>query len=106
MMRHSSRNQARQDDLRWTAPEALDHSRRCIEFSWASLKQTDTYSFAMTCYENVSGKYPNDGMRVESELVKMIKEGTRPEFPETLHEHLTGLVTSCCDPTSRTADEF
>lgn len=57
---------------RWTAPEALDHSGRCIEFSWASLKQTYTYSFAMTCYESVSGKYSNDGIRVESELVKMI----------------------------------
>ena len=63
----------------------------------------------MTCYENVSGKYPNDRIRVESEVVKMmIKEGTRPEFPEKLHDRASHQGTDhiMLRSTSRTADEF
>ena len=91
---------------RWTAPEALDCSGQNNEFSWESLKQIDTYSFAMTCWEIVTGKYPYHGIRDESELVKMIKEGRRPELPDTLDEHLKGLITSCWDPNPEKRPNF
>ena len=91
---------------RWTAPEALDCSGQNNEFSWESLKQIDTYSFAMTCCEIVTGGYPYHGIREESELVKMIKEGRRPELPDTLDEHLKGLIASCWDPSPEERPNF
>ena len=51
---------------RWTAPEALDYSGHNIELTWESLKQIDTYSFAMTCCEIVTGGYPYDGMEMKA----------------------------------------
>lgn len=80
---------------RWTAPEAIK------EFpggkpSSESLQKSDVYSFAMTCYEVVTGKYPFDGIK-EGALLEQIEAGIMPELPGELDDDLKGVITSCWD---------
>ena len=102
---------------RWTAPEAIDHygwdpqmadRSKWVQPSKDLLKQSDTYSFGMTCFEILTGKYPFDGIREENggPLLERIKEGAAEkwnQFPPELNEDLKGLITSCWnkDPSQR-----
>jgi serine/threonine protein kinase len=94
---------------RWTAPEALDYGRwttfNAPALAWNMLKQFDIYSFAMTCYEIVTGKYPFHEIRGDT-LEQLIKKGERPELPEALDEHLKGLITSCWDEDPKKRPNF
>ena len=91
---------------RWTAPEALDYSCQSINLTWESLKQIDTYSFAMTCFEIVTGGFPYHGITDQRRLVNIIKEGKRPELPDSLDEHLKGLIASCWDQDPKKRPNF
>ena len=78
---------------RWTAPEFIDHDGD-KEPSWESLQKLDIYSFGMTCFEIVTGKYPYDGIYAD-ELKQKIMGGEKPELPETLDKGLKELIASC-----------
>ena len=80
---------------RWTPLEALDNYGGAKPTD-DMLKQADVYSFAMTCYEVLSGKYPFDGVRDDA-LLAQIKEGVRPELPGDLDSRLKGLIKECWD---------
>lgn len=64
----------------WRAPEVFSEERRPYD-----LKAADVYSFAMTCYEILTGLHPFDGMdrgyssyrALQDEVIR----GLRPELP-------------------------
>lgn len=66
------------------------------------LMKGDVYSFAMTCYEVVTGKYPFDGFKGKV-LDEKIKVGERPDLPKDLSKDLQNLIEKCWhgDPTER-----
>jgi serine/threonine protein kinase len=79
---------------RWSPLEALENYGG-VTVTNDLLKQADVYSFAMTCYEIVTGNLPYQNIQGD-ELTKMIKEGQRPELPEDLKQSgLRGLIESC-----------
>jgi serine/threonine protein kinase len=81
---------------RWTPLEALDNYGGAKP-SDDLLKQADVYSFAMTCYEVVTGKLPYQDVR-DVALREQINAGVRPELPGDLqHSGLKGLIESCWD---------
>jgi serine/threonine protein kinase len=80
---------------RWTAPEAIKLFGG-VRPSPDSLLKSDVYSFAMTCYEVVTGKYPFDGIK-DNALLEQIEAGVRPELPGELDDGLRGVITSCWD---------
>lgn len=77
---------------RWTAPEAIKHFGG-VKPSPESLQKSDVYSFAMTCYEVVTGKIPFDGI-TEGALLEHIEAGIMPELPGELDDALKGVITS------------
>jgi serine/threonine protein kinase len=87
---------------RWSPPEALEKYGR-VKPADDLLRQADVYSFAMTCYEVRTGKWPYDGIRDRDGLNEKIKAGQRPELPADLHSELNGLIESCwaSDPNKR-----
>ncbi|KAG0615011.1 hypothetical protein M758_5G008200 [Ceratodon purpureus] len=78
---------------RWMPPEAFQHFN-VDQPSDDLLMKGDVYSYAMTCYEVVTGKYPFDGVRGKA-LDEKIKAGERPELPEDLSKDLKSLITKC-----------
>jgi serine/threonine protein kinase len=77
----------------WRAPEVLN-ARSGRPLTEAQLKKTDVYSFAMTCYEIVTGKAPFQGEDVDAQRVM---QGCRPTLPARLSSDLQKLITKCWD---------
>ena len=89
---------------RWTALEVIkkyDGHKPSDEL----LRKSDVYSFAMTCYEVVTGKLPFQDIQGDK-LMAMIEAGDRPELPADLDEELRGLITSCWDSDPNKRPEF
>ena len=86
---------------RWMPPEAFQHYN-VDQPSDELLMKGDVYSFAMTCYEVVTGKYAFNGVRGKA-LDEKIKSRDRPKLPEDLSEDLKRLITKCWheDPEQR-----
>ena len=84
----------------WRAPEILRLTKdKSIK---PDLKAADVYSFAMTCYEVLTGKKPFQdelftGLLKSNEYDKVI-EGLRPKLHVNLDDHLTTLIKSCWAP--------
>lgn len=59
----------------------------------------DTYSFAMTCYEILTGRMPFQGVAIRRmELRKLISiKGVRPELPPVCPPFLADLIKMCWD---------
>jgi serine/threonine protein kinase len=90
---------------RWTPPEALDSTVGPYAGAKPTddlLKQADVHSFAMTCYEVVTGNLPFQDVQGDA-LLEQIKAGKRPELPGDLDSDLKGLIESCWhnDPNQR-----
>ncbi|KAG0605665.1 hypothetical protein M758_9G078400 [Ceratodon purpureus] len=86
---------------RWMPPETFEQYNVDQPSDDVS-KQADVYSFAMTCFEVLTGKYPSDGVGGKA-LPEKIKAGERPELPNDLDQGLKGLITKCwhADPKKR-----
>lgn len=94
----------------WRAPEILSDpaSSSCAgdQFITCDLKAADVYSFAMTCYEVVSGGLPfvRDGVRIigNSDYDKL-RSGVRPSLPAHVNPDLGKLIERCWhgDPKQR-----
>ncbi|KAG0554999.1 hypothetical protein KC19_12G136000 [Ceratodon purpureus] len=79
----------------WRAPEVLEDllkkpCERNIEI-WT--EKVDVYSYAMTCYEVLTGHIPFDGY-VKSDWKRVI-DGERPHLPEYIDLKLRVLVQKC-----------
>jgi serine/threonine protein kinase len=88
---------------RWTAPEAIKLVGG-VRPSPDLLRKSDVYSFAMTCYEVVTGKLPFDGIK-DNALPEQIEAdgGYRPTLPSDLYPDLKVLIEKCWhgDPEQR-----
>ncbi|KAG0616548.1 hypothetical protein M758_5G124200 [Ceratodon purpureus] len=86
---------------RWMPPEAFQHFN-VDQPSDDLLMKGDVYSFAMTCYEVVTGKYPFDGVTGKA-VEEKIKAGERPDLPADLSKELKSIITKCWneDPKQR-----
>lgn len=89
----------------WRAPEVLQ-SRRDQSVNHIT-PAIDVYSFAMTCYEILTGNYPleDEILTLGSPMTwhKIISEGLRPELPVGLDSRLAELIRRCWrhDPKQR-----
>ncbi|KAG0576783.1 hypothetical protein KC19_5G107300 [Ceratodon purpureus] len=94
----------------WRAPEILaqiierdraasaGEKRKKLKFT----KEADVYSFAMTCYEVITGRLPYEG-RSASDVDGIINRGERPELPLGICPELKDLICRCwhSDPLQR-----
>nr|CAB3464321.1 unnamed protein product [Digitaria exilis] len=82
----------------WYAPEVLEHeAAKCSE-------KADVYSFAMICFELLTGKIPFEDNHLQGEhMSKNIRAGERPLFPFQAPKYLTSLTKRCWhgDPAQR-----
>uniref|UniRef100_A0ACD5VZF9 Uncharacterized protein n=3 Tax=Avena sativa TaxID=4498 RepID=A0ACD5VZF9_AVESA len=78
----------------WYAPEVLktegaDVETRCTE-------KADVYSFAMICFELLTGKVPFEDNHLQGDKTsKNIRAGERPLFPFQTPKYLTALTKRC-----------
>jgi serine/threonine protein kinase len=86
----------------WYAPEVLEQE----EPAKKRTEKADVYSFAMICFELLTGKIPFEDNHLQGENTsKNIRAGERPLFPFQTPKYLTGLVRRCwhADPAQRPA---
>jgi len=57
--------------------------------------KADVFSFAMTCYEVVSGKLPYSSDLPRQSINKLVREGVRPELPKDINTRLSSLIQKC-----------
>ncbi|PKA53797.1 Light-sensor Protein kinase [Apostasia shenzhenica] len=83
----------------WCAPEALT-ANSAAKFT----EKGDVYSFAMICFELLTGKIPFEDDHLQGEkMSRSIRAGERPLFPSSSPKYLTSLTKKCWnrDPTLR-----
>jgi serine/threonine protein kinase len=86
---------------KWMAPELYDgwnDNKQPVDVKPAKRYpfKPDVYSFAITCYEILTGRLPFEGA-YQSKVRTMVKEGIRPELPENCPSELKTLITKCWD---------
>ncbi|KAH9555399.1 hypothetical protein CY35_08G112500 [Sphagnum magellanicum] len=82
----------------WRAPEVSHIQPKEGETSSVIPKYTakaDIFSFAMTCYEVVSGQLPYSSDLPRQEVNKLVREGGRPELLEHINRKLSSLIQKC-----------
>lgn len=85
----------------WRAPEL--HNALDLEMSGESQRPADVYSFAMTCYEILTGRVPFDDVP-NTEIYERAVGGIRPSLEEySMPPILKGLIERCwaTDPKER-----
>jgi serine/threonine protein kinase len=65
--------------------------------------KADVYSFALVCYEILTGKEPFEGEKMSDLYKRVVLEHARPELPKTCPRRLVSLIRRCWDrdPLSR-----
>jgi serine/threonine protein kinase len=76
----------------WRAPEVLQQLKQDVTPVILTDK-ADVYSYAMLCYEILTGSIPFEGHRQSD--YDLVLSGTRPELPAILSERLRRLLESC-----------
>ncbi|CAM6024249.1 unnamed protein product [Sphagnum balticum] len=84
----------------WRAPEVLQQLKQDVTPVILTDK-ADVYSYAMLCYEILTGSIPFESHRRSD--YDLVLSGTRPELPAILSEGLRRLLESCwqTDPEQR-----
>jgi hypothetical protein len=93
---------------RWMPPEIINlepSSQECA-FNGASRKgedpkfpfKGDIYSFAMVCYEILSGDKPFHDVSLPRKLKEKVKNGERPYLPQYCPKKLKILIERCWNP--------
>ncbi|KAG0504383.1 hypothetical protein KC19_N038200 [Ceratodon purpureus] len=79
----------------WRAPEVLEEllKRPCDRNVGIWTEKVDAYSFAMTCYEILTGLVPFDGYGKND--WKRVIDGERPRLPECIDLRIRELVERC-----------
>jgi serine/threonine protein kinase len=57
--------------------------------------KADVFSFAMTCYEVVSGELPYSSDLPRQRINELVREGVRPELPKDINTRLSSLIQKC-----------
>jgi serine/threonine protein kinase len=68
--------------------------------------KADVFSFAMTCYEVVSGKLPYSSDLPRQSINKLVREGARPELPKDINTRLSSLIQKCWQTEARERPTF
>jgi len=90
---------------RWMAPEVMFESEEdSIQTKYYPLK-SDVYSYAMTCYEILSGRTPFEEISMKG-LLQKVKAGLRPTLPPSLPASLLSLIEWCWDGDVRRRPTF
>jgi serine/threonine protein kinase len=85
---------------RWMAPEII----RCLDPGSQGNGEglgvlypfkCDVYSFALVCFEILSGDIPFSNISSLSEVKKMVLDGEHPELPTECPELLKNLIERC-----------
>ncbi|KAK3164807.1 hypothetical protein QOZ80_1AG0025050 [Eleusine coracana subsp. coracana] len=97
----SANGNASENECIWYAPEVLDQDGaagvKCTE-------KADVYSFAMICFELLTGKVPFEDKHLQGDKTsRNIRAGERPLFPCNAPNHLVALTKRCwhADPAQR-----
>ncbi|CAM6068607.1 unnamed protein product [Sphagnum tenellum] len=89
----------------WMAPELMYESDEdCSKMKFYPLK-SDVYSYAITCYEILSGRYPFEELN-RTLLVKKVMAGVRPALPDLLPLSLSSLIKCCWDSDVKSRPSF
>ncbi|GAQ89216.1 ATMRK serine/threonine protein kinase-like [Klebsormidium nitens] len=83
---------------RWMAPEVADDG----PYSGKS----DVYSFAMTCFEILTGSVPFSSLKTDIAVMRAVDRGERPELPESCPAELRALIESCWQEDHRARPAF
>ncbi|KAG0597962.1 hypothetical protein M758_12G033600 [Ceratodon purpureus] len=85
----------------WRAPEVLAALKGGNSYPMVYSKQADVYSYAMTCYEILTGRIPFEG-RPRTDY-KFVLAGQRPLLPDCIRTDLKALICRCwmADPAQR-----
>ncbi|KFK42533.1 hypothetical protein AALP_AA1G006700 [Arabis alpina] len=89
----------------WYSPEVLEEQEQsgtagCLKYT----DKSDVYSFAMVCFELLTGKVPFEDSHLQGDkMSRNIRAGERPLFPFHSHKFVTNLTKRCwhADPTQR-----
>jgi len=91
--------------LLWMAPEVWSEPEKdSSKMKYYPLK-SDVYSYAMTCYEILSGRLPFEEIPL-SLLRQKVGEGLRPTLPTSLPASLSSLIECCWDGDVRRRPSF
>lgn len=86
---------------RWMAPEIFrEHKESAKSNSKLSdfySPKADVYSFAITCYEILTGETPYRSFESHKAISDFVLAGGRPELPDKLPKDLNNLVVQCWD---------
>jgi serine/threonine protein kinase len=89
----------------WMAPEVWSQADKdSTKLKYYPLK-SDVYSYAITCYEILSGRLPFEGVRL-SQLLEKVRAGLRPSLPNSLPTSLSSLIECCWDGDVRRRPSF
>jgi hypothetical protein len=78
----------------WMAPEVMSEPEKdSSKMKYYPLK-SDVYSYAMTCYEILSGRRPFEGIP-RLQIPEMVRAGLRPSLPNSLPTSLSSLIECC-----------
>jgi len=89
----------------WMAPEVWsEYEKDSSNMKYYPLK-SDVYSYAITCYEILSGRRPFDGIP-RTELAEKVRAGLRPSLPKSLPTSLSSLIECCWDGDVRRRPSF
>ncbi|KAJ0962972.1 hypothetical protein J5N97_028094 [Dioscorea zingiberensis] len=93
-----SSNQTDSNPYIWYAPEVLvDQDQTSGSSSHSKYtEKADVYSFAMICFELLTGKIPFDDSHLQGDkMSRNIRAGERPLFPFPSPKYLTNLTKRC-----------
>ncbi|KAG0484689.1 hypothetical protein HPP92_008768 [Vanilla planifolia] len=89
----------------WYAPEVLAEQEHLPQsHAVKSTEKADVYSFAMICFELLTGKIPFEDDHLQGDkMSRNIRAGERPLFPSASPKYLTNLTKKCwhADPSQR-----
>ncbi|XP_010915694.1 uncharacterized protein [Elaeis guineensis] len=101
----ASTNQTATDSCIWYAPEVLSEQEQSTEPNVSKCtEKADVYSFAMICFEVLTGKIPFEDDHLQGDkMSRNIRAGERPLFPFPSPKYLTNLTKRCwqADPSQR-----
>ncbi|KAG0584571.1 hypothetical protein KC19_3G218800 [Ceratodon purpureus] len=85
----------------WRAPEILLAIKNSSIGLHVFTKEADVYSYAMTCYEVLTGRKPFEDHPVSQ--YDVVLSGQRPSLPASTYSQLRELIAKCwhCDPSTR-----
>jgi serine/threonine protein kinase len=89
----------------WRAPEILEALKRRTPAADACSPKADVYSFAMTCYEVLTGLLPFEGQLMTN--YDLVLSGHRPHLPDYIDPTVRALLLRCwdADPSKRPSFE-